>query len=300
MTEWVLHSGARPGGVARAQIRAVGLALRGPAMVAGGVLVLATALAVADMRGSTGFNFHPERWMVPGLSGLLLPMAVWRGEERFGPGFLWTLPVDRRGHALAKVGAGWVWLMAAVALFVLWLLAVALASGGNVLGPETLRMIPPLPYPGDGGLNPAAITPTAWTPNPVLWLVPFTAATAMYLLSSALALATPHPFRWLAGVLLTFFLIAMVSDAADADGVAQIPEYLVSLLVGGRYGLESVLIASTETLKVETRLTTGEMAVVWRGLPDPAQWARSTLLWTALAAAALWAAASRHRETRRA
>lgn len=300
MTEWALHPAARPRAVLREQLRAVGLVLRSPAAAMGALLALGLLFAAVKIgRESTAIDFHPERWIVPGLVGLLLPIVIWRGEERFGAAFLWTLPVDRRRHALAKVGAGWAWLMAGVGIFVLWLLALTLISGGNILGEETLKMIPAFPQPGPR-LDPGTIRTAVWRPEPVLWLVPFTAATGTYLLSSALALGVRHPFRWMGGVVLGFFLLATASDAANADGLAQLPEHLLTLLVGGRYGVEAFLIASTATLKVETALTTGEMVVVWRGLPDPGQWARATLLWTALGLAALWAAASRHREDRRA
>jgi hypothetical protein len=40
--------------------------------------------------------------------------------------------------------------------------------------------------------------------------------------------------------------------------------------------------------------------MVWRALPDVGQWAAATLLWTGAGLVALWAAASRHREGRRA
>jgi hypothetical protein len=40
-------------------------------------------------------------------------------------------------------------------------------------------------------------------------------------------------------------------------------------------------------------------AAVWRTLPPLAQWAISTFLWLGAGLAALWAAASRHRERRR-
>lgn len=300
MTERALHPTPGPRAVLPEQVRAVGLSLRRPALAAAGLLAFATVAAAAQvLRDGEVIGFHPERWVLPGLAGLLLPMAVWSGEKRFGEGFLWTLPVDRRAHALAKVGAGWVWLMAGVGIFVLWLLALTLVSGGNVLGAETLRMIPADPHPGPR-LDPGTLRTAVWRPQPVLWLVPFTAATGTYLLSSAGVLGTRHPFRWVAGVVLGLFLLVTASDAANADGLAQMPEQLLTMLVGGRYGLEAFLIASTHTIKVETPLATGEVVVVWRGLPDPGQWARATLLWTALGLAALWAAAARHREDRRA
>ena len=40
--------------------------------------------------------------------------------------------------------------------------------------------------------------------------------------------------------------------------------------------------------------------MVWRAVPDIADWRNATLLWTTAGLLALWAAASRHRERRRA
>lgn len=300
MTEWGLHSAPRPRGVFREQVRAMALALRPAALAVAALLALATLfIAPGIVRGEAVVGFHPERWVIPGLAGALLPIGVWKGEARFGPAFLWTLPVDRRAHALAKVGAGWVWLMAAVACFVLWLLTLALVSGGNVMAAETLHVIPAFPIPG-GAVDPATIRDVRWAPEPLLLLVPFTAATGTYLLSSAVALGLRHPFRWFAATVLGMFLIATASEVTNASGLAEIPEDLMEVLLGGRYGLEALLIASTESLKIETALTTGGRVVVWRGLPDPGQWAAATLLWIGAGLVLLWAAASRHRENRRA
>ena len=52
-------------------------------------------------------------------------------------------------------------------------------------------------------------------------------------------------------------------------------------------------------LHTQATLATGRTVTVWRALPDLGQWAAATLLWTGAGLAALWAAASRHRERRR-
>jgi hypothetical protein len=160
------------------QVRATGLALRGPALIAAALLALLT-LWVALQSVSTGVDVSLNAWptQLPGLVGALLPIAVWARDERFGPGFLWTLPVDRRRHALTKVLAGWVWLMGGVALFVLWLLALTLATGGRVL-PETLHVLP-FQVAAAGPIDPAALRTVRWAPGPLIWAVPFTAATAL-------------------------------------------------------------------------------------------------------------------------
>jgi hypothetical protein len=300
MTEWALHPVPASRGVLREQIRAVGGSLRIPAMGAAALLVLATAFAANGIfRYGATVGFHPERWLLPGLAGLLFPVGVWFGEDRYGGGFLWTVPVDRRRHALAKVFAGWAWLMAAIGIFVLWLLLLALVSGGNVVGVETLKMIPAYPLPGPQPLDPATIRPLQWRPEPLLWLGPFTAATGTYLLASAVALGARYPARWIVGGVLGFILVTVATDMTDAEGLAAAPSRTLEWLLMGPVGLETFLIANTETLKVETSLTTtGESVAVWRGLPDVPQWALTTLIWLAAGLAAIWAAASRHRERR--
>jgi len=217
--------------------------------------------------------FHPEHQMLPGIVGLLLPIGVWRGEERFGASFLWTLPVDRWRHALAKVFAGWVWLMGVVALFVLWLLARTILSGGNILAEETLRVLKSFSISASGTLDPAAVQTARWTPEPLLWLAPFTSATATYLLASALGLATRHPLRWIVGSVIGFFIVSGI-------GEGNALERLFDSLFEGPYGLDALLTAKTTSLNIEATLSTGDRVVVWRALPDVGQWATATLLWT--------------------
>ena len=285
--------------VVREQVRTVGLSLRAPMMAAAALLAVVTVVvAHAVVREGDVIGFHPERWILPAALGLLLPVAVWSGTERFGAGFLWTLPVDRARHAAVRVFAGWVWLMAGVAVLVAWLLAASLLSGTHPLAPETLRMVPALPHPGPGPVDPSIVREVRWTPEPVLWLAPFTAATATYLLASALALGARHPLRWIIGGVLAFVLIVAASEAGNVE-LAAAPARMLEQVLTGRYGLSAVAIADTEALKVETTLPDGRPVVVWRGLPDVASWATATLLWTCAGLLALWAAARRHRETRR-
>jgi hypothetical protein len=291
-----------PGGltVLLAQIRLVERAMRTPALVAAALIGLATLiLTIEIVDTSTVIPFHPEHHVLPGLLGLLLPVGVWMGEERFGAAFLWTLPVDRRRHALAKVFAGWVWLMGAVALLVIWLLGLALFSGGNVLAEETRRVLWSFSVAAAGPFDPNAVQEVRWTPHPLFWMVPFTAATGTYLLASALALGSPHPLRWIAATLCGFFLLVALVDSASAERLIQGAHGLLDALVKGRYGVDALLTARTESLQVAATLSTGETLVVWSALPDLGQWARATLLWTGAGLAAVWAAASRHRERRR-
>lgn len=300
MMQTALHSTPRSRDVLVAQIRAVGFALRGPALVATALVALATLLITTEVMG-TGevIEFHPEHQVLFGMLGLLLPIGVWMGEDRFGAGFLWTLPVDRRRHALAKVFAGWVWLMGAVALLGLWLLVLALFSGGNVFAEETRRVLPSFSFAATGPFDPSAVQDVLWTPEPLLWLVPFTAATGTYLFASALAIGARHPLRWIVGTVFGFFLLVALGEAANAERLLINGDRLLGSLVDGPYGADALLTARTESLQVAATLSTGETIVVWRALPDLREWAMATLLWSGVGLVALAAAVSRHGERRR-
>ncbi len=286
------------------QIRATGLALRRAALILAALVALVTLVAGLQSV-SMGVVLHFYEWptLMPGLIGALLPVAVWTRDERLGQGYLWTLPVDRRRHAFTKAFAGWVWLMVGVALFALWLPVLTLASGGRMLPPETLYLLAS-PVPSTGPLDPATLRAVGWAPGPLIWAVPFTAATGTYLLGSAVVLASRSPLRWVIGTVLAYAILSVVSDAAGAqlrvDWLADAPGGLLERLVQGRYGLDALLTARTGTLSTTVPLTTAQRAMVWRAVPDLSDWRIATLLWTVVGLLALWAAASRHREQRRA
>ena len=286
------------------QVRVTGLALRPVALIAAALLALLTIFAAGQVL-SRGADLTLNAWptQLPGLLGALLPIAVWARDEHFGPGFLWTLPVDRREHAFTKVVAGWVWLMGSVALFVGWLLVVTAATGGRALPPETLHVLTSH-FAGVGPLDPAALRTVRWAPGPLIWAVPFTAATATYLLASALVLGSRHPLRWVIGAVVAYVLSSIASETASAqlragwmDGA---PGRLLRLVVESRYGLDALLTARIESLSNPVTFTTGKGDIVWWAVPDLADWRTATLLWTVAGVLALWAAISRHRERRRA
>ena len=240
MTEVTLHPVPRGRDVVLEQIRAVALSLRREAMVAAIVIGIVTiVIGSAIVRGRAASWFDSNDWAPLGIAAFLFPFAVWRRENRFGPAFLWTLPVDRRRLALAKVFGGWVWLIAAVAFVFLWQAALAVLSG--VAGAETIS------------------------------LQAFSGSTAMYLFGSALVLGLRHPLRWLLGTSSVFFVVAFF----DYE-------------IAGAYG-------------IATFLPTGAVssaASAWQQHPQLAT-AITTFLWIGAGLAALWAAASRHRENRR-
>ena len=293
------HSPPRLADVLREQVRAVALALRVPAFVALAVLVLGTALTIAEfITGGGPVDFAPELSMLPGFLGFLFPIAVWKGERRFGTSFLWLLPVDRSRHALLKVAAGWVWLMATVLFFLAWIFGLALVTGGNILGEHTVQLLPSAAVPEAGVLDPSALRTVVYAPQPILWLVPFTAATGAYLLASAVALGSRYPLRWMIAALFVVMVISATGAATNIDGLKFFAARLIDAVHEGRYGLDTLLTARAESLKTAVVLSTGKTVGVWRGLPDTGDWAVETLLWGGAGAVALLAAALRQRERR--
>lgn len=289
--------------VLREQFRTIGFTLRVPLLIAVALAVLATiVLATQVASGNIDKNLVAEPSRLPGVIGALLPIAVWAREERFGPGFLWTLPVDRSRHALIKALAGWLWLMAGLAVYALCLLVLALVSGDGVLPVETLRVLTVPVFRGDV-IDPAALRTARWAPGPIIWAVPFVAATATYLLASAIMLGIRYPLRWIVGLVVAVPVTTVATEVMSRVwGVAWLeraPERAVSWLVEGRYGLEALLTLHTWSLDTRVVLTTGEPIHVWSAPPNLADWRIAALLWTGAGLLALLAAASRHRERRR-
>ncbi|HZG44469.1 MAG TPA: hypothetical protein VEY93_16070, partial [Longimicrobium sp.] len=216
------------------------------------------------------------------LVGLFAPMAVWKGDGPARRGYFWSLPVDRSRHALVKVAAGWGWTMAVVGLLLLWAALLAWMTGGELsLGDTRVPLRPysevPRPTPADHFVHP-------WPVDAWLWIVPFTATTAAYLVGSAVALSTDHPWRWYAGFVLCWALLA----------AAGLHEELGQLMEG-RYGW-GVMVTGSEW--EQARLTTPAGARVFAGrfVAAPAQWSLATALWMALALSAVVFAARRHQE----
>lgn len=236
-----LHPTPRWREVVLDQIRIVGLSLIPATLVVAAVLAIGTAMIVGEIV-SGGAGFDGRQTFPTALIAFLYPFAVWRSEKRFGPAFLWTLPVDRRLLALAKVFAGFVCLMAALAFFVLWLLALGLLAGA--------------------------------TAEQTVARVPFIATVGMYLFGSAVVLGLRHPLRWLFGVAGVLWLMGPLGNVLNRPND------------GDRAGAGDIFSA------------TDRLLAVWLTLPESTQWA-VTFVWVGAGLAAVWAAASRHRDRRR-
>lgn len=165
------------------QVRVTGLSLRRDALVVvAAVLGFGTVMIVSEIvSGGPGLDSYET--LPTALFSFFYPFLVWRNDNRFGPAFLWTLPVNRRRLALAKVFAGFVWLMVALAFFGTWLLALALLADIS--------------------------------PGRTIMRIPFIATIGAYLLGSALVLGLRHAVRWTFGTAALLFLMGMIGDIVN-------------------------------------------------------------------------------------
>jgi hypothetical protein len=289
--------------VLREQFHVIGLALRIPMLLAlafgAGITLL---LVMVAARGNWPPGIHAEPIELPGIAGALFPLFVWAREERFGPGFFRTLPVDHGRHVLARIVAGWLWLMVGVALFSLAVVVITLVAGGSLAPVETIHVLD-APLASAGPVDAAMLRRETWAPGLTIWAVPFTAATAGYALVSAVVIGLRYPVRWAVGAAVLFVGLSALSDAASRllgiDALADAPARAIEFLCVSRYGVDAVLTMRTMTLDRRMELASGETLHVWSAVPHLGDWAIATVLWTGAGLLALLAALSRHRERRR-
>jgi hypothetical protein len=287
-----LHPPAPWRRVIAAQLRAVELTIR-PSLVVAGVLtgVLATLLTASQLREGEGVGFFPEVALLTALAASVLPVAVWRGEYRFRQSYLASLPVDRTRHVLAKVAAGWVWLMGLTAAFALGMLALAAATGGPIGADEMRVLLSDLP----ADALPADLGPLArrWRTPGWHWAVFLTTATVTYLAGSAVVLAGSRVRRWLAGLVAGVVFYLLLAEQGLVGG--ELPgwvERAKEAFLAGRYGF---LALFAETPSYTLTPDVGPAIRAWGDRPTPGAWVLTTLLWTGLVTAALLGVVRRDR-----
>lgn len=263
-----------PFAVAAEQFRSVGIAVRRETVLFGLALLLITVIVVlawirtvGDPNASAHIPLDPSLAIPIVLFGVLAPLAVWKDQGPSRRGYHWAMPVRRMKHDLTRVAMGWVWYMAALVLYFVWLVGISFVTGG-------------IAHPNH------APQPLAWQ-----WVVPFTAATVTYLFGTAVALSSDHPWRWFAGIGIGFLLVMLMVGAAGWMEGAQ----AVQNVVYGRWGLYSVINGAVIEPRQET-LASGTVVEIHRSHPDPAAWLIATLLWLGLGAAATLVAARRYQE----
>jgi len=197
--------------VLREQFSSVGLALKREGTILGGFAALFTAFVMwAQVQGNAGgIPLSPQAGVAAAVLALLIPMAVWKGEDPAHRGYHHAMPVDQAAHATARTAAGLVWTLAGMAAFFGWMGLLSVATSGKVVAAE-----------------------------PWQWAAPFAGAAVMYLLGSALTLVTSHPWRWLGGGFVGWLFLNTGFRAIDAT--RPLVEGVNALLTGD-YGLKTVL-----------------------------------------------------------
>ncbi|MBB4634558.1 hypothetical protein [Longimicrobium terrae] len=259
------HPRPRWTGVAREQLLTVLGALRWQTILGAAALAALTLMWVVSRISSPS---RPEtvqfaELMIPlAMIALFTPAEVWRGEQPSRRGYFWAMPVDRTRHTLLRVLGGWAWLMAAVAVFLLWIAAASWATGGSF----SLGDVPLSP---SGTAQQTAAEYAIHAPVPAWrWLVPFAATTTLYLLGSIIPLASNYPWRWYGGIALASLLVA----ALGADW----SERALHLLVPGPFGLETLLTGGGQAF-VEGSVPGQVRAVPYAATPGG--WLSATALW---------------------
>ena len=279
----------------REQLRIAGLSIRREAVLAVtllglfclGAVVMARVPALSALIDDELTNFRldpaePGFGLLGLFTALLLPLLVWRGERPFGDTPIWSLPVDHRRHALTKVAAGWVWLMALLGGALLCVVLATLAGGGALGADEVRQLITDDARFFAGEAEATRAVP--WTTRWWEWVLPFTSATAAYMFASALLLATAYPYRWAVALyVVTVVPVGLTMEFFEIDSLERGID-----LVGWFIGAEDFTRG--------VRLPTGEFARGWLLLPSAGMWAASAVFWIGLGVACVLTASARVRD----
>jgi hypothetical protein len=259
MTGVALHAVPRWRSVAGEQTRFVGMRSRAfcilllsvAILMAGGVIWNAMKFreAVLNKLQTTPLiviSYSPELSGVAILIAMLYAFVVWQDEDPSRRHYHWMMPMSRQAHAYTRVFAGWLWLLALTAIFIVYFTAL-----GKIVARVAEQ--PPLNL--------------AWW----AYLVPFTAVTIAYLIASALVVGTRRPAIWMAGM---FVVVPSVPMGLQWIGFDRAGYKLGKALMMGRYSVVPALTGQVEWYDPVTHLT----------LPSAARWLISAAIWIAASA----------------
>lgn len=259
-----LHPVPAPGVVMKEQIEAVSIAIRKEQLVFLGSLLVIVLLGIYSvlrgdhpMRpGVETLNYAPIATVPMTLVALLIPFGVWRASDRERRAYDWTMPVAQSTHTIIRTLAGWIWLMLGVVIYlavlVLFQVIVIALAGGSI-----------------------RVDVPAWQ-----WLVPFTAVTIAYLLTSTAVVGSRHPWRWIGWTVVGYSIAMLVLDVLNLYDIRQVLQQIVS----GYYGLTAAIFGDVGPRPQAFGLTHD----------DASRWLGATLIWGVLSIAGVWLAARRH------
>lgn len=209
-------------------------------------------------------------WLV--LVGPVWAFAVFHNEGPSKRLYLWSLPVNRLQHTLARLTAGLVW------LWIMYLILILAGIGMAALDGDLWQL---------GEVSVAG------------WVNLFTGPLMGYLLVSVLTVASDFPIRWFFGIIFLFPLT--LSVLADWLGLDALVEQILKPLSAPDWGLFPVMIGALFESVARLDHTLRVMAD-----PDFSQpvhvtsvdhWWLAAPFWILLAAGLVVALASRHPDT---
>lgn len=258
MSTVTLHATPDNATVIQEQVRATIVGLRTEALlILSGMFLLSLIALAALLRNAPNGHIGTGPTYITAapvsLIALLLPFAVWRAESPSQRSYHWAMPVARSAHTYMRLFAGWSWMMAMVAVYMGFALAFIVGV--------------PVFYGGSVGIFWAQ-----WA-----LFVPFVAATVAYLLTSIAVIASDHPWRWVGGIFVAYFILAIFAEALHLDLLRTI----TSEIVKGRYGVGPGVF--------------GDINRVRTGL-DVQGWLSASGLWGAIGAVGVWAATTFRKE----
>lgn len=109
------------------------------------------------------------------------------------------------------------------------------------------------------------------------WAVPFVAATVLFFLGNAVSIARKAAMLWIVGA---YFVFSVLVSATETSAPAL--HRGLSTVIGGRFGLETLLSGNVGRL-VHTLQLSGGPAPVHALQPDLAAWLGSVALWLLIA-----------------
>ena len=238
-----------------------------------GILLLVVAIVgvVSILYHTSTLNgWTPAVMLTPGWYSILFLLGgvwgvlVWHEEGPKARWYHWSLPLDASTHDLARVVAGAAWLMAAVALFLAYVLGMGVATGrvSELLGVPALA-----------------------------WVAFATSALLGYLLLASLATLTGKALEWglLSGVTLLVATFELAVENPDLPAVLRPVRAGLRAVFLSDYGFLAVLHGMARRVQLQPAGGPGA------GSSDPGTWLTATGLWLAVGAGAVLGAAWWHR-----
>lgn len=276
MTSTSLHPTPSSRTVATEQFRAVGLALRNEGIFFVAALVVFSVVLIGGAVQFThsphppgahmGFRYGSSGAIPMFLIGLLAPFGVWRSEDPARRSYHWSMPVARGRHTVMKLLSGWVWLMLATILYLLFMIGIS----------HLVSVIT-----GQGEWQHSA---AGWE-----WIVAFTAPTIGYLMTSVPVVGSNYPWRWIGGVVICYGVLVAMLKAFGMDDAAR----AISTISDGRYGFNAALFGTINAGARDLTRSVGWEAIMAMRLSI---WIIAMPLWLIGSAVAAAVASYRFRE----